>query len=120
MIPITPLAPKANFWAEVDGHVVLSEWRVRLLEAIDATGSISGAAHLLDIPYKLAWERIHEMEERLGQKLVDAQIGGAGGGGAALTSVACEYIVRWHAFSQGLTAVVEEHFRQAFGAKPSL
>ena len=59
------------------------------------------------------------MEERLGQKLVDAQIGGAGGGGAALTPVAREYTQRWHAFSEGLSAVVEEHFRQAFAAEPS-
>lgn len=114
-----PLAPKANFWAEVDGQVVLSDWRIRLLEAIDAAGSISGAAHLLDISYKLAWERIHEMEERLGQKLVDAQVGGVGGGGASLTPVARDYIRRWHTFSSGLAEVVQEHFHLAFDSETS-
>jgi molybdate transport system regulatory protein len=109
--------PKANFWAEVDGQVVLSEWRVRLLEAIDVAGSISGAAQQLDIPYKLAWERLHEMENRLGQTLVDVHAGGAGGGGAWLTPVARDYIDRWHAFSQGLATVVEECFQQAFGPR---
>lgn len=111
-----PLSPKANFWAEVDGQVVLSEWRVRLLEAVDVSGSITGAAHLLDIPYKLAWERLHEMESRFGQTLVDVHAGGVGGGGARLTPIARDYIVRWHTFNEGLAAVVEEHFRRAFGA----
>ena len=112
------LAPKANFWAEVDDQVVLSDWRIRLLEAVDTAGSISGAAHQLDISYKLAWERIHEMEERLGQKLVDAQVGGVGGGGASLTPVARDYIHRWHTFSTGLTDVVREHFQLAFNSEP--
>lgn len=114
-----PLAPKSNFWVEVDGQVVLSDWRIRLLEAVDTAGSISGAAHQLDISYKLAWERIHEMEERLGQKLVDAQVGGAGGGGASLTPVARDYIQRWHTFSSGLIDVVSEHFQLAFDSEPS-
>ena len=109
------LIPRANFWAETDGEVVLSEWRVQLLQAVDAAGSISGAAHQLDIPYKLAWERIHEMEQRLGQSLVDAQVGGAGGGGATLTPLAREYVRRWHVFHQGLEALVAQRFAAAFG-----
>lgn len=109
------LIPRANFWAEIDGDVVLSEWRVQLLQAIDAAGSISGAAQQLDIPYKLAWERIHEMEGRLGQPLVDAQVGGAGGGGATLTLLAREYVRRWHEFQQGLEALVAQRFAAAFG-----
>lgn len=107
--------PRANFWAEIDGVVVLSDWRVQLLQAIDATGSITGAAHELGIPYKLAWERIHEMEQRLGQRLVDAQVGGAHGGGATLTPAARDYIRRWRAFSDGLQALAVERFAAAFG-----
>ena len=109
------LIPRANYWAEIDGEVVLSEWRVQLLQAIDAAGSISGAAHQLDIPYKLAWERIHEMEARLGQSLVDAQVGGAGGGGATLTPLARDFVRRWREFNQGLEAMVAQRFAAAFG-----
>lgn len=108
------MTPRANFWAEVEGRVVLSGWRVRLLEAVHEAGSISGAAQLLGISYKLAWERIHEMEERLGQILVEAQAGGVGGGGAALTPIALEYVRRWHEFSDGLHAVVAQRFEAAF------
>ena len=38
------MEPKYNLWIEHDGVVVLSAWRVDLLEAIDAAGSISAAA----------------------------------------------------------------------------
>ncbi len=38
------LIPQANLWIERDGQVVLSRWRVQLLEAIEETGSISAAA----------------------------------------------------------------------------
>lgn len=109
------LTPRANFWAEMNGQVVLSDWRVRLLDAIDSVGSISGAAHALGIEYRLAWDRIHEMEEGLGQKLVDAHAGGVGGGGAQLTPVAREYVRRWKAFDSGLQALVAERFAAAFG-----
>ena len=36
------MQPRANFWIEQDGQVVLSSWRVKLLEAIAETGSIGG------------------------------------------------------------------------------
>lgn len=112
------LVPNANFWAEIDGEVVLSQWRVQLLHAIDVAGSISGAAQQLDIPYRLAWERIHEMEQRLGQQLVDAQVGGAGGGGATLTPVAHDYMRRWREFHQGLDTLIAQRFADAFGDAP--
>ena len=114
------LIPKANFWAEIDGEVVLSEWRVQLLQAIDEAGSISGAAHQLDIPYRLAWERVHEIEQALGQTMVDAQVGGAGGGGATLTPRAREYMRRWQEFHQGLETLVAQRFAAAFGEAAAL
>jgi molybdate transport system regulatory protein len=109
------LAPRANFWLEnEEGEVVLSPWRIRLLEEVAATGSISGAARAMDIPYRLAWQRIREMEERLGMELVVAHTGGTRGGGASLTPEAEDVIERFRRFLQGLEEVVEEHFRESF------
>ena len=76
------MIPRHNIWLELDGEVVLSVWRVRLLEAIEEKGSITSAAEALDVPYRRAWQRLHEMEERLGVTLVKTEVGGAGGGGA--------------------------------------
>lgn len=112
------LTGKANYWAEINGEVVLSDWRVQLLRAIHVSGSISAAAQQLDIPYKLAWERVHEMEQRLGQPLLEVQTGGAGGGGATLTPLALDLMRRWGDFRQGLDAALIQHFMAAFGSKP--
>jgi molybdate transport system regulatory protein len=105
---------RANFWIEKDGQVVLSRWRVALLQAIDEAGSISAAAERLGIPYRRAWDRIHECEERLGVKLIDTQTGGIGGGGAQLTPAGLDYVRRFQEFTTGLDELVKTRFREAF------
>ena len=109
------MRPRVNLWIEIDEQVVLSRWRVELLMAIADTGSISGAAERLAIPYRRAWEKVHEMEQRLGVALVDTQTGGQGGGGARLTPAARDYISRFQQFSEGIDLYVQKHFRHAFG-----
>lgn len=109
------MEPKFNLWLEKDGRVVLSAWRVQLLEAIAATGSISAAAEQLQIPYRRAWEKVQEIEHGLGQKAVDTAIGGAGGGGAHLTEAGRQAIAQFHQFSKGFEAEVARRYREAFG-----
>jgi len=103
-----------NLWIERKGEVVLSAWRIRLLKAISESGSISAAAVAMDIPYRLAWERIHEMEKRLRVTLVDTAIGGSGGGGAELTPLAEDLIRRFEAFSEGLDEEIDARYDAAF------
>lgn len=96
MTAILPkLTPRTNIWLEVDGEVAFSRWRAELLQAVDRTGSISAAAQAMGIQYRLAWQRIHEMEERLGVSLVEPRIGGKGGGGSELTPMAYVLIERF-------------------------
>ena len=105
---------KANFWVEKDGKVALSRWRVALLQAVEETGSISAAAEHMDIPYRRAWDKIHECEKRLGLSLLDTQTGGSGGGGARLTPAGAEYVRRFQEFSRGLDDLVKARFAEAF------
>lgn len=107
---------KANIWIEKDGQVVLSYWRVRLLEAVHETGSISAAASKMGVSYRRAWDKIHECEERLGVKLVDTQTGGEGGGGSQLTPAALDYIRRFRQFTSGLEEVITQRFRDSFSS----
>ena len=108
------MRPRANFWIEQDGQVVLSSWRIRLLEAIAETGSISAAASKMGISYRRAWDKIQESEERLGVKLVETQTGGVGGGGSELTSAAQDYVQRFREFTAGLNELVSQRFHQFF------
>lgn len=109
------MEPKVNLWIEIDNRVVLSRWRVELLTAVAETGSISGAAERMGVPYRRAWEKIHEMEERLGVALLDTKTGGSGGGGARLTQDATDYITRFLRFSEGIDVHIQGHFEEAFG-----
>ena len=110
------MEPKVNLWIEVDSEVVLSRWRVELLTAIADTGSISAAAERMRVPYRRAWDKIHEMEDRLGVALLDTQTGGPGGGGARLTPAAKDCIARFTRFSDGIDLYVQQHFDEAFGS----
>lgn len=112
-IPVD-LVPHANLWIERGGRVALSRWRVQLLEAIEATGSISAAAEKIGIQYRLAWERLEEMEEGLGVRLVERHIGGAGGGGAVVTPIGQNLIARFNAFATAVEAAVDDEFQRHF------
>jgi molybdate transport system regulatory protein len=102
--------PQLNLWLENKGEVVFSIWRMKLLQAVDETGSISGAAAAMDTHYRTAWAKIHEMETRLGQQLVDTQVGGQRGGGAMLTPLAQALIAAFNQFSQAVEQEMQERF----------
>jgi molybdate transport system regulatory protein len=108
------MKPKFNFWLEEDGEVALSIWRVKLLEAIDQAGSISGGATEMNVPYRIAWQKIHEMETRLGQKLIETQIGGPDGGGAKLTPLAQSYIQKFNQFQEETQTLLQSQYKKAF------
>jgi molybdate transport system regulatory protein len=59
--------------------------KVRLLELVDETGSIRGAAAAMDMSYRRAWLLLQEIEDIIGEPAVATQTGGAKGGGTALT-----------------------------------
>ena len=108
-MPLPPLSIHSNIWLETeDGDVALSRWRLELLEAVDRTGSISAAAHAMNIQYRLAWNRIHEMEERLGMPLVQTTVGGKGGGGAQLTPDARVVVEQLHEMFAAIDASIQK------------
>jgi molybdate transport system regulatory protein len=85
-----------------------------LLEAVGRTGSISAAAEEFKVPYRRAWERLHEMESALGKSLVETAVGGPAGGGARLTAQADDLIRRFHVFADGLEAEIDRRYQEAF------
>ncbi len=110
------LTAHANLWLEANGQVALSRWRVQLLEAIEATGSIRKAAAQLNITYALAWHRVDEMETRLGVPLVHRQRGGPQGGTARLTEQGRDYVTRFNRFAAQVDAAIAEAFQTSFAA----
>jgi molybdate transport system regulatory protein len=114
------MTPHGNLWIERNERVVLSRWRVQLLEAIETSGSISAAAERLGIQYRLAWERLEEMEEGLGVHLVERQVGGAHGGGASLTAAGRDFIARFNAFAATIDEAIQAEFQRQFSGLKGL
>lgn len=68
------------------GEGEISPRRLALLKAIDVTGSISQAAKSAGMTYKAAWDAVETINKLAQETLVERQHGGAGGGGAHLTT----------------------------------
>ena len=110
----TAMRPRFNLWIEVEGQVALSLWRANLLKTIAAAGSINAAAEELGIPYRTAWQKVHEMEERLGVKLLETHTGGLHGGGARLTPAAEMYLQKLDDLYAILIPMVESAYSRVF------
>jgi molybdate transport system regulatory protein len=59
--------------------------KVRLLEAVDKTGSISQAGRALGMSYRRAWLLIDDMNQCFNEAVTKTRPGGSQGGGAELT-----------------------------------
>ncbi|TLS65467.1 LysR family transcriptional regulator [Mariprofundus erugo] len=68
-----------------DDHDALAASSVRLLECIDATGSITQAAKECGISYRTAWQSIERLQNRSYEPVVMRMAGGRDGGGTRLT-----------------------------------
>lgn len=108
-------AARSKVWLERDGKVVLSEWRIDLLAAIDETGSLVHAAEKLEVPYRTASYKLKEAEQRMGFKLVEAQSGGADGGSSRLTPAGRDLVERFRRVTQGVATLANARFRAEFG-----
>ncbi|HLC29611.1 MAG TPA: LysR family transcriptional regulator [Dehalococcoidia bacterium] len=106
---------RLKVWVERKGEVVMSDWRMALLEAIARTGSLAKAAEELGVPYRSAWQKIKESEERLGTRLIDTRSGGADGGSSQLTEAANDLLRSYRHLSEGLAELVDRRFKESFG-----
>lgn len=66
-----------------------------LLELIGQTGSISEAGRRMGMSYKRAWSLVEGLNRIFRAPLVTSERGGAGGGGAALTSLGQDVLTRF-------------------------
>jgi molybdate transport system regulatory protein len=89
----------------------LGPGKVRLLEAVRDSGSISQAGRSLDMSYRRAWLLIDDMNRCFREPVVAAQPGGAQGGGAALTAFGEELIAKYRAIEAQATAAAKQQLR---------
>ncbi len=68
------------------GDRMLGPGKMRLLEAIDAKGSLSAAAKEMGMSYMRAWTLVKELNRDPERPMIEMSRGGAGGGAASVTS----------------------------------
>ncbi|MFZ2392497.1 winged helix-turn-helix domain-containing protein [Rhodoferax sp.] len=85
----------------------LGDKRIRLLEAIDKTGSISQAAKAVPFSYKAAWDAVDDMNNVAPEPLVNRSTGGRNGGGTELTAFARRLTAFYRALEQASQLALE-------------
>lgn len=97
------------------GRGAIGPGKIRLLEEIDRTGSISAAGRQLEMSYRRSWLLVDDLNRCFREPLVASQRGGTRGGGAGLTDFGREVIRRFRAVeaaaataAQGDMAVLAE------------
>jgi molybdate transport system regulatory protein len=112
------LEPKVKIWVEKDGALALSGYRIRLLKHIAETGSLAEGARRMGLSYRRAWGKIREIENNLGVRLVDSEVGGPGGGSTHLTPTGERIVGLYEQFEASAEADVQRRFAQLFREQP--
>ena len=70
------LRPRTRLWIQDDkGSIIFGMGRVRILKAIDQTGSMNRAAKEMGMSYRTIWGKIHDTQKRLGVDLIETGAG---------------------------------------------
>ncbi len=98
----------------VDGDKAFGPGLAQLFEGIEAYGSLRRSAAEMGMSYNKAWNIVKNSEALLGRPLVTRRVGGAKGGGAALTDAGRDLLARYRAFEkagkQALARLAEQYF----------
>ena len=85
--------------------------KIRLLEAIDRSGSISQAGRTLGMSYRRAWLLIDDMNQCFCHAVVSAKPGGSQGGGAVLTEFGAELVRDYRAIETAAEVAAKKRLR---------
>ena len=102
--------PRLKVWVVFGGALKFGDGRAELFELIFELGSLQQAVRRMGMSYRAAWGYCRELERSAGFKLLERRAGG----GTRLTPRGRRFLASYHAFRQGLDALVEQHFRRSF------
>jgi molybdate transport system regulatory protein len=82
----------------------LGPGKIALMELIAKHGSISAAGREMGMSYRRAWLLVDAINHIFREPLVEAQMGGSGGGGARLTPLGRDVVDRYRAIEGAAAA----------------
>jgi len=101
--------PKLTLRVDLGAGRALGPGKVRLLEAIEKTGSISQAGRILGMSYRRAWLLVDDMNNCFRDAVIAAQPGGVHGGGATLTRFGQQLVERYRAIETDALVATRKH-----------
>lgn len=104
---------RLKVWFEIDGHPIIGDGRLAMLNSIHQHGSIIEAAREIGVSYRKIRGAICDMEKHIGQPLVKAYRGGGNGGGANLTPEAHQLIELYTKIRNKFQQEVSSHHQEA-------
>jgi molybdate transport system regulatory protein len=112
------MEPKLKVWVVFGDQTKFGDGRARLLEQIDALGSINKAVARFGMSYRTAWGYIQELESAAGFRLLRRTRGGGVAGGTRLTLEGRRFLQQYWAFRRGLEVVASRRFTRTFKRRP--
>jgi molybdate transport system regulatory protein len=91
---------------DFDNATRLGPGKIRLLELIGERGSISAAGRSMGMSYRRAWLLVDSLNRCFKEPVVLTQLGGSGGGGAALSGFGQMVVDNYRAIEDEAAAVV--------------
>jgi molybdate transport system regulatory protein len=105
------LRARFKLWLSAkDVEGIFGDGKWRLLEAIEAKGSLSAASKYLHISYRKAWGDLKKAEKYLRTALLEKQRGGSSGGRSALTAEGKKWVKAYKSFRQDIETAVEQAY----------
>lgn len=101
--------PRVTVRIDFDGERAIGPGKIKLLELIDAVGSISAAGRRMGMSYRRAWLLVDSLNRCFREPLVAAHHGGAHGGGAHLTEAGVGIIRHYRAVEAAAHAAGAPH-----------
>ena len=94
---------------DFDHDRAIGPGKVRLLELIETTGSISAAGRQMGMSYRRAWLLVDNLNRCFREPVVAAQVGGARGGGASLTGFGRALVEHYRAIEKAAASAGAAH-----------
>jgi molybdate transport system regulatory protein len=90
----------------------LGPGKIKLLETIGKTGSITQAGRALGMSYRRAWLLVDDLNHSFREAVVIKKPGGVQGGGATLTAFGRDLIAKYRAIETKATAMAARQLRE--------
>jgi len=103
------MPPRLTLRIDLGPRQSIGPGKMRLLDAVAETGSISSAGRVLGMSYRRAWMLIDDLNSSFRRKVVTTTLGGKEGGGAKLTPFGQELLKRYRAIEDSATKATRAH-----------